>query len=82
MHYFSLTGLVIIGVVSLKKLDEKCVTGDRVLFYQLQNEDGDSSTREFILESAVKPGESVRLEGLSSLSELVASQWRPPREEN
>jgi hypothetical protein len=82
MYYFSSTGIFMIGIATLDKLDDKCVPGDRVLFYQLQNQDGDSSTQEFILESAVKPGESVRLEPLSSLSELIATQWRPPQIES
>jgi hypothetical protein len=78
MSYLSLAGSSAIGVVRIEGIDNRAVSGERVMFYQLRSGSGDDWTQEYILESAVKVGESVRLEKITALLDLLSSQWNPP----
>ncbi|MFO0416655.1 MAG: hypothetical protein ACK5Y6_05140 [Pseudomonadota bacterium] len=78
MYYLSLAGSSAIGVVRIEGINDKADSNDRIMFYKLRSGSGDDWTQQYILESAVKTGESVRLERITDLLDLLSSQWNPP----
>jgi hypothetical protein len=65
-------------VVRIEGINDKADSNDRIMFYKLRSGSGDDWTQQYILESAVKTGESVRLERITDLLDLLSSQWNPP----